>query len=105
MSHILERFFIHFAASTFLTLCFFWALRYWARRNEKAAAWISTSIRHVMLLAGLLVFALLPLREPYDVWAGNQVWYKSITDQISWFCGAAVSVWGLYRFYWIARRS
>lgn len=97
MMHILERFFIHFAASTFLTLAFFFALRYWLRRNAKVGLWISDRREHLLIISALLVFALLPLREPFDVHFG-QVWYKAITDQISWFLGPAVSVWGLYRY-------
>jgi putative effector of murein hydrolase len=98
MTHILERFFIHFAASTFLTLAFYFALWYWAKRNMKVATWLGYYKQHVLLTAALLVCALLPLREPYDIYMGNQVWYKAIFDQASWFLGAGVSAWGLYRF-------
>ena len=98
MMHILERFILHFTASTFLTLAFFTALFKWSKTNLKAAAWIGTDKQHVLFLSAVLVAALLPLREPYDIYMGTQVWYKAITDQISWFAGAAVSAWGLYRY-------
>jgi putative effector of murein hydrolase len=98
MTHILERFLIHFASSTCLTLVFFFALRYWVRTNSKVANWISGRKNHLLVVAALAVFALLPLREPFDVYFGTQVWYKAIFDQISWFLGPAVSVFGLYRF-------
>ena len=98
MSHILERFFIHFAASTFLTLAFFYALSYWVRKVYKVNIWLSSRKEHILVVSALLVFSLMTLREPFDVYFGTQVWYKAITDQVSWFLGAATSVYGLYRY-------
>lgn len=98
MLHIIERFFIHFASSTFLTLAVFFALRHWGRKNAKVGNWISGIHRHLLVISALLVFALMPLREPFDVYFGTQVWYKAIFDQLSWALGAAVSAWGLSRF-------
>lgn len=97
MGHILERFLIHFVASTFVTLAVFYLLRYWGMRNCKVGQFISGRKSHLLVTAALIVFALAPLREPFDIAAG-QVWYKAVTDQISWMLGAAVSAWGLYRF-------
>lgn len=96
-AHIVERFIIHFVGATFALLAFFFALRYWLRRNRKVAAFLSPDINHLLVTSALLVFALFTLREPFDV-ASGQVWYKAIFDQISWFAGAAVSAFGLYRF-------
>jgi len=98
MLHIIERFFLHFVSSTFITAAFFWLLSYWSRRNRKVSKWFSPLETHLLVTSALLVAALLPLREPYDVAFGNQVWHKAITDQLSWYLGAAVSAWGLYRF-------
>ena len=95
--HIAERFLIHFTASLFLLLAFFFAIGYWIRRNAKVAAWISPEENHLLLFCALLVFSLLPLREPWDVWLGQSP-AKAVTDQLSWFLGPAVGVWGLYRF-------
>lgn len=97
MGHIAERFLIHFFSATALTLCAFFALRYWVGHNQKVGVWISARRSHLLVLSAVLVFALLPLREPFDVALG-QTWYKAIADQISWFLGAAVSAWGLHRF-------
>lgn len=96
-THIFERFIIHFVAATFALLAFFFALRYWTRRNTKSRIFISPDINHLLVTSALLVFALFTLREPFDV-AGGQIWYKAIFDQVSWFAGAAVSAFGLYRF-------
>ena len=96
-TQIIERFIIHFVSATFALLAFFFALRYWLRRNAKVGQWISSRTTHLLVTSALLVFALFTLREPFDV-AGGQVWYKAIFDQFSWFAGAAVSVFGLYRF-------
>ena len=98
MMHILERFLIHFASSTCLTLAIYFSLRYWLRRNSKVGKWISRNKNHLLVFSALCVFALLPLREPFDVHFGTQVWYKAIFDQISWLLGPAVSVFALYRF-------
>ena len=98
MIHIIERFFLHFACSTFLVVALFFALQTWILGNSKVAIFISSRRSHILITAALIVAALLPLREPYDIWAGNNSFVKSIFDQISWFLGAAVSAWGLYRF-------
>jgi hypothetical protein len=97
ITHIIERFFIHLFASTFLTLAVFFVLRALVRRFNRLGSWISYHRGHLMTNAALVVFALATLREPFDVSAG-QVWYKAIADQISWFIGPIVSVWGLHRF-------
>ena len=97
MIHILERFFIHFTASAFFVLAFFYALRYWLQRNAKVGVWLSCRNSHLLVTAALLVFALFTLREPWDVYAGNNSFTKSCFDQASWFIGAAVSAWGIYR--------
>lgn len=98
MLHILERFAIHFASSCFLTLAFFFALRYWVRHSMKAWRWVSCKKEHLLVLSALCVFSVLPLREPWDVFAQNNTVLKSYFDILSWFLGPAVSVWGLSRF-------
>ena len=98
MLHIMERFFLHFVASTFLTMAVFATLYYWVRNNARAGLWISGRLRHLILTSALLVFALATLREPYDIYMGNNSFVKSCFDQLSWLLGAAVSGWGLYRF-------
>jgi len=98
MMHILERFVIHLASSTFLTVAVYFALMYWLRKNRQVRNWISPEVNHVLVTSALIVFALATLREPFDVYFGTQVWYKAIFDQISWMLGAGLSVWGLWRF-------
>ncbi|MCX8014124.1 MAG: hypothetical protein N3A02_07525 [Rectinema sp.] len=98
MMHIAERFAIHFASATFLTVCVYFLLLFWLRRNRKVRTWISTEVPHMLVTSALIVFSLATLREPFDVWFGNQVWYKAIFDQISWLAGCAVAAWGLYRY-------
>lgn len=98
MLHILERFFIHFFVSTFLVGAVFYALRYWGNRNSHVGRWVSGRHGHLLVTSALIVFALATLREPFDVWRGNNTFLKSCFDQLSWFAGAAVSAWGLYRY-------
>jgi hypothetical protein len=98
MIHIIERFFIHMVSATFITLAIYYTIRFWVKTNAKVGNFISSRRNHLVVLSAILVFALLPLREPYDIAFGTQVWYKAITDQISWFIGAAIAGWGLIRF-------
>lgn len=97
MLHILERFILHFVSATFLTLAAFYLLRYWGRHNRKVGIFISGRHGHLVTISALIVFALAVLREPIDIHMG-QVWYKAISDQISWLLGCAIGAWGLYRF-------
>lgn len=98
MLHIILRFFLHYITSTFITLAFFFGLRFWRRHNAKAALWIAPEKQRLLLLSGLCVFAIFPLREAFDNAFLTQVWYKAITDDLSWLVGPGTSVWGLYRF-------
>jgi putative effector of murein hydrolase len=98
MMHIAYRFELHFIASLTITIVFYFLLQYWTRRNRKALIWCGYYKEHLLLLSALCVAALLPLREPYDIYMGNNTFVKSIFDQISWFLGAGTSAWGLYRF-------
>jgi membrane-anchored glycerophosphoryl diester phosphodiesterase (GDPDase) len=98
MLHIFVRFVLHFVASTALVLIVFLALRYWGRQNCKVKNWISGIHQHLLVTSALIVFSLATLREPLDIYYGAEVWYKAIFDQVSWFLGAAVSAWGLFRF-------
>jgi putative effector of murein hydrolase len=103
MMHIAERFLIHFACSAFLVLAIYYAIRFWSARNHKVDPWVSTIPQHLLVTSALIVAALLPLREPYDIWAGNNTILKSCFDQASWFIGAAVSAWGIFRFLKVAK--
>ncbi len=98
MGHIIERFLIHVASSATISLCFFFALRFWLRKSKRVGAWVSSNKQHLLVISALLVFAFLPIREAYDVAFGNQVWYKTPFDQLSWFLGPLVSTVLLYRF-------
>ena len=98
MGHIAERFIIHFFSSCAITLCAFFVLRYWGQHNRKVPAFVSGRHSHLVVTSALIVFSFATLREPFDIALGNQVWYKAIFDQVSWFLGCAVAAWGLYRF-------
>ena len=98
MIHIIERFLLHFVCSTFCTLGFFFGLRCLIKRLSVARVWLSSRKQHLLVTSALIVFALFTLREPFDIYFGGQLWYKAVTDQISWFLGPIVSVWGLSRF-------
>lgn len=98
MLHVIERFVIHFAAAIFLTLAAFYAMRYWGMRNCKVRIFLSGRKSHLLVTSALVVFAIAPLREPFDVFTGNNTFIKSCFDQLSWMLGAAVAAWGLYRF-------
>ena len=98
MIHILERFMLHFVAATFLTLGVYFGLRLWLRKTRKVASFLSANYAHLLVTSALIVFAIAPLREPLDIYLGNNSIVKSFFDQASWCLGAAVSAFGLYRF-------
>ena len=97
MLHIAERFLIHFASATFLTLAVFFLLRVWLKTNRKIGNWISADVRHLLVLSALAVWALSTLREPFDAKMG-QTSVKATFDFISWLAGCGCAAWGLYRF-------
>ena len=106
MAHILERAMWHWIAAFLLEGIFFVALKVWARKNGKARKWLGGGEDEpLLLIAALLITSLLPLREPYDNTFGRQVWYKAITDQCSWFLGAACAAWGYYRLRFFFSRN
>ena len=98
MLHIIERFAIHSLSACALTLMVFYSLRYWGQRNRKVPKFISGRHAHLLVTSALVVFSLAVLREPFDIWMGNNSFLKSCFDQASWMLGAAVSAWALYRF-------
>mgnify|MGYP001610261558 CR=1 FL=1 len=85
--HILERALLHIVASTFLVVAAYFFNRF---AQRKWPEWIPIGV------AGLLVFSLIPLREAYDVGAGQPV-IKALTDQLSWLLGTAGSAYAIYR--------
>ena len=96
--HVLEQFVLHFLSATCLTVAVFFGLFYWGRHNKKVSIWVSGNWIHLLVTSALIIAAILPLREPYDIWRGNNTFTKSCFDQVSWFAGVAVAAWGLYRF-------
>lgn len=98
MMHIAERFAIHFASSCFITLAIFFALRFWMRKSNWLPDWVAPQKRRLLLTSGLVAFSTMILRESYDLILGNQVWYKTPFDHLSWFLGIGVCIWGLTRF-------
>jgi hypothetical protein len=99
MGHIIERTIMHMAGSVLLLLVLFFPLLYWVRHNRKVAMFVSPDKLHVLTLCAVLVAALAPLREPYDLFFGMQSFVKTPIDQASWFVFPALSVFGLYRFW------
>jgi len=97
MWHIIDRYVYHTFEAIVLTAMIAYALNYWARRNSRAALWLSVHERTQLVIASLVVAAVMPLREVYDVLQGNQVWFKAPFDQLSWFTGAAFGAWAIYR--------
>jgi putative copper export protein len=97
MFYIIERFIFHFAWAIVLVGMVYYGLDYWLGRNVKVGRWLSERTEHLLVVAALIVVAVMPLREAYDVAFGNQPWYKTPFDQLSWFAGSVVGVWGFYR--------
>lgn len=94
MTHIAERFIIHFFASAGVLLCALFALRYAARKIK--SKFIPKDFPIQLLVAGLAVFAVSTMREAYDVSNGQQL-VKAFTDYASWLLGCGLSAYGLYR--------
>ena len=93
--HILDRFVIHFTASTAAVLWGFLGLKSLFRRTK--SEWLSASWRTSLLIAALAVFAGSTLREAYDVTNGQSL-LKAGFDYASWLLGAGASCWSLNRF-------
>lgn len=104
MGHILERFAIHFIGSTFLVIVYYYALEYSLHKVKDMYLWVSTRPRHILTLSALLVANSMILREPFDIFFGNNTIIKSVFDTFSWYAGCAFSAWGIYRFI-IKRRA
>lgn len=98
--HILDRFTIHFFASTSLVLLATFALAWLDRRPPSAqlSLFVPSTVPSRLTLAAALVWALSMLREGWDV-AHGQTLLKAGADHLSWLLGVGVSAWGLYRFW------
>jgi len=99
--HILERFGLHFVSSAFVMLAFYFVYDWLKRKYD--ILWLpggndNVGLKQELIVIGLLVACLFPLREPYDLYFGNNGIVKCYTDTLSWWVGAFVSGWGLYRF-------
>lgn len=97
MWHIIDRYVYHFGWALVLVGAFAYALSYWIGRNAKVGSWVSGKFQHLLVLSAFIVGTIMPAREAYDIILGNQVWYKTPFDQMSWYTGAAVGVWAWYR--------
>jgi hypothetical protein len=94
MGHIIDRFIIHFFASTGVVLALTYALGCLARRTRWP--WLPRFARSQVMVAALVVYAASTLREAYDVSQG-QTLTKAIFDYVSWAGGCGCSAWGLWR--------
>jgi len=96
VKHIIDRFAIHFAASTCLVLMVTFAIHFASRQLK--SPWLPVTVQHKLVMAALLVFAFSTIREAVDVYNGQPL-VKAFTDYLSWFSGTVTSAWGLYRFW------
>lgn len=94
MLHIADRFLIHFFSSAGIVLAATFALGVAQRRLRWP--WLPRFVQGQIILSAVLVFAVVVLREPYDVSRGDSL-TKSICDFLSWAGGCGVSAWGLWR--------
>jgi hypothetical protein len=99
MLHIIERFTLHVAVGAMAINVIIIALKYWIRRNAKVGRWISPEPRHLLVIAAVIVAWIFALREPFDIYHGNNSFIKSCFDQASWFVSGAGSAW-LTWFSW-----
>lgn len=94
--HIIDRFTIHFAASTTLLLALAVGWRYLARKVK--SAWFPKDMIQTLIYAGVSVLFIALTREYIDLARGQSL-VKAISDAISWFTGIGFGIWGLYRWY------
>ena len=92
---ILDRFVIHFFASTSLVALAFFFIR-WIVRKLQSSHPVDLMRWFPIVLSGLLVFAVSATREAVDV-ANGQPLIKAFTDYLSWFLGCAASVYAIHR--------
>ena len=88
-SHIAERFFLHVASSGSVWLLAAWLLE---QLGRAAPAWAVPAGAWALALPVALSFAVISLREVYDVARGNWHW-KSVIDWASWLLGLSLSAW------------
>ena len=99
MIHATTRFIEHLGECPFLILAVFFTIRYWQRHSSFARRWLPGGKAQLLALCGLLIAAVVPLREIWDLWRGNNGYAKAFSDAISWLCAAGLGVFGLYRFW------
>jgi len=93
LAHILDRFVLHFVMSTGVLLLAMVGFIYLQRR----VLWFPTLHGWwSYVVPALLSFAIISLREVFDVYYGQLV-AKAVTDWCSWVLGLGVAVWGMYR--------
>ncbi len=90
LGHILERFVIHFFASTSLVVGVYFLILFLMRRFKDYTQFLP------LAMAALVVFAFASLREAVDV-SNGQPLVKAFTDYASWLLGCGASAWGIYR--------
>jgi len=108
MAHMLERFALHFVSSAFVLLVFRFVYEWLADRFPAVGRfdvrWVGDTEEQKLFFCAMLVGLLFPLREPYDVWMGNNGILKAYMDTLSWWLGAGVAAWGVYRYNKIGRK-
>lgn len=95
MKHLLARFALHFISAGFIVLVsssVLWAV--WRRLDWHVRS--RPQYLAFLILVAIPTAALPSLREAFDVAAG-QTLLKAVLDYVSWFSGAGLSCWLLYR--------
>ena len=106
MWHIIDRYIYHLGWAIILVGGLAYLQAWVLGKFSILRKWESDRFTHLLFLSAWQVGTIMPIREAYDTILGNQVWYKTPFDQLSWYTGAAAGVWLFYRFsLWLASRK
>ena len=98
MKHMIKQFLTHLAYCFPLQIGLYFLLKFLHNNNPDLKLWIPDDPNQMLTWSGLLVAALLPIRELFDLHYKNNTFKKGLFDIASWWVGVTIVTIALHYY-------